>query len=154
MIHPGEKVAWRKSVGMDMDVEEEVESRKKLDEQKRKLQKELREIEKFSCLSREVQESLESNLQQQLQEVEQKRHDLMQGTRKCRRYHKRYKAFRIKEERCKKKVLQHKRRCGRSERKIDRKEERFPQLSDKVDKYIMVDAAMAAELQGLQAGEE
>ena len=30
---------------MDMDVEEEIESRKKLDEQKRKLQKELREIE-------------------------------------------------------------------------------------------------------------
>ena len=35
---------------MDMDFEEEVESRKKLDEQKRKLQKEVREIEeKFIC---------------------------------------------------------------------------------------------------------
>ena len=64
---------WR----MDMDVEEEVGSRKKLDEQKRKFQKELREIENFSCLSKEVQESLKSNLQQQLQEVEQRRHDLM-----------------------------------------------------------------------------
>ena len=31
--------------GVDMDVEEEIESRKKLDEKKRKLQKELREIE-------------------------------------------------------------------------------------------------------------
>ena len=37
---------------------------------------------------------------------------------------------------------------------IDRKEERFRQLSDKVDKNKMVDAEMAAELQGLQAGEE
>ena len=49
--------------GMDMDVEEdEIESRKKLDEQKRKLQEELREIENLSCLSKEVQESLKSNL--------------------------------------------------------------------------------------------
>ena len=37
---------WR----TDMDLEDEVESRKKLDEQKRKLQKELREIEQFSCV--------------------------------------------------------------------------------------------------------
>ena len=37
---------------------------------------------------------------------------------------------------------------------IDRNEERFRQLSDKVDKNKMVDAEMAAELQGLQTGEE
>ena len=37
---------------------------------------------------------------------------------------------------------------------IDRNEERFRQLSDKVDKNKMVDAEMAAELQGLQAGGE
>ena len=62
---------------MDVDVEDEIESRKKLDEQKRKLQRELREIEKFSCVPKEAQESLKSGLQQQLQEVEQSRHDLM-----------------------------------------------------------------------------
>ena len=37
---------------------------------------------------------------------------------------------------------------------IDRNEERFRQLSDKVDKNKMADAGMVAELQGLQAGEE
>ena len=37
---------------------------------------------------------------------------------------------------------------------IDREEERFRQLSDKVDEYRMVDAEMAAQFQGLQAGEE
>ena len=50
------------------EVEDEIESRKKLDEQKEKMQKELREIEKFSCVPKEAQESLKSNLQQQLQE--------------------------------------------------------------------------------------
>ena len=38
--------------------------------------------------------------------------------------------------------------------KIDRNEERHRQLSDKVDKYRMVDAEMTAELQGFKAGEE
>ena len=37
---------------------------------------------------------------------------------------------------------------------IDRNEERFRQLSYKVDKNKMVDAELAAELQGLQTGEE
>ena len=39
--------------------------------------RELQDIEKLSCMSKEVQESLKSNLQQQLQEVEQRRHALM-----------------------------------------------------------------------------
>ena len=63
------------------------------------------------------------------------------------RVHKRYEAFRIKEEICKKQVQRHKKRCGGSERKsIDRNEERFRQLSDKVDKNKMADAEMATEL--------
>ena len=57
---------------VEMDLEDEAESRKKLDEQKRKLQKELPNIEKFSCVPKEFQESLKSNLQQQLQEVQKR----------------------------------------------------------------------------------
>ena len=47
-FHFGEKVAWRKS-------EDEIE---KLDEQRKKLQKDLRDVEKLSCVSKEVQDSL------------------------------------------------------------------------------------------------
>ena len=68
-----------------MDCEDEVESRKKLDEQRRKLQKELQYIEKLSCVPKEFQENLKSNLQQQLQEVEQRRHDLMPEHQKVQR---------------------------------------------------------------------
>ena len=42
-----------------MGLEDEAESRKKLDEQK-KLQKELRQIEKLSCVPKEFQESLKT----------------------------------------------------------------------------------------------
>ena len=62
---------------MEVELADEAESRKKLAEQKKKLQKELRDIEKFLCVPQEFQESLKSNLQQQLQEVEQRRRDLM-----------------------------------------------------------------------------
>ena len=69
-IHAGES-GMEEEWGMDMDVEDGIESAKSW-MQVRKLQKELRDIVKFSCVPKEVQESLKSNLQQQLQEVEQK----------------------------------------------------------------------------------
>ena len=59
-----------------------------------------------------------------------------------------FKAFRIKEGKCKKKATR------RIREGIHRNEERFRHLSDKVDKNKMADAEMGAELQGLQAGEE
>ena len=55
---------------------------------------------------------------------------------------------------CRKKMLQGKKRCGSYEMVSSRKEERIFFLSDKVDKNRMADAEMAAELQGLQTGEE
>ena len=58
-----------------MDFEDESESRKLLDKQGKKLQKYLRDVEKLSGVSKEVQKSLNNDLQ--LQEVEKRRHDLM-----------------------------------------------------------------------------
>ena len=69
--------AYGLEVEEELSTVDEVESRKKLDEQMRKLQKELRDIEKLSCVPKEFQEDLKSNLQQQLREVEQRWHDLM-----------------------------------------------------------------------------
>ena len=138
---------------MDMVVEDEVESRKKLDEQSGKLQKELREIEKFSCLSKEVQESLKSNLQQQLQEVEQRRHDLMPEHQKVQKISQKIQNIQDKRRNSQKDSTAAEEEMRKIREEIDCKE-RFRHLSDKVDKYRMVDAEMAAELQGLQAGKE
>ena len=46
------------------DVEDETDSRKKLDEQRRKLQKEWRDEEKLLCVSKEARDSLKNDLQQ------------------------------------------------------------------------------------------
>ena len=69
--------------GVDMDVEDEIESRKKSNEQKKKLQKELRDVEKLLCISKEVRDSLKNVVRQQLQEVEQWRHDPMPEPQKA-----------------------------------------------------------------------
>ena len=58
-------------------MEDEVESRKKLDEQMKRLQRQLREVERFTDVPQDVQSSIKENLQQQLQDVEQKRNDLL-----------------------------------------------------------------------------
>ena len=98
--------------------EEEAESRKKLDEQKKK---ELRDIEKFLCVPKEFQESLKSNLQPQLQEVEPRRHDLMPDNQKVQKRSQKYKTSRIKEEFCRKTVPHQKRRCESSTRSSSKK---------------------------------
>ena len=73
-------VAWRKSGEWIWTSRRRSRAAKKLDAHKRKLQN-LENIERLSCVSKEVQESLKRNLQQPLQEVEQKRHDLMPASR-------------------------------------------------------------------------
>ena len=59
-----------------MEVEDEARCRRKL-EQRKMLQKELREVDRLSFMSKEMQDSLKESLQHQLQEVEKRRNDLM-----------------------------------------------------------------------------
>ena len=66
IARPEEKVVWRK-----------MENNRKLDEQRKRLQKELRDVEKLSFIPWEIQRGLEEGMQQQLQDIEQKRHALL-----------------------------------------------------------------------------
>ena len=145
---------WR----MDMDLEGEVESREKLDEQKRKLHKELRDVEKFSCLPKEFQENLKSNLQQQLQqqlqEVEQRRHDLMPEHQRVRKRSQKIQNIQDKGRSMQKENVAAGEEVRKLREDVKQEEERIFFLSDKVEKNKMADAEMAAELQGLQAGGE
>ena len=52
---PEGKVVWKKNWERTLRT---IESRKKLDERRKKLQKELRDIEKFACISKEAQSNL------------------------------------------------------------------------------------------------
>ena len=61
----------------NMDCEEEVENKKKLDEQRKRLQKQLRDLEKFTCMPQDIQSKLKETWQLELQDIEQKRNDLV-----------------------------------------------------------------------------
>ena len=66
--------------------------------QRKKMQKELREVDRLSFVSEEMQESLKESLQHQLQEVVKKGGTIScPSTRRCKRERKRYKASRTKE---------------------------------------------------------
>ena len=130
--------------GEDMNIEGETESRKKLDEQKRKLQNEFRDVERLSLVSKEAQESITECLQHQLQEVDKRRHDPTPDEHQ--RVQK--KSQKIQRLQDKRRNLQKENAAAQEEmRKIreenDRNEERFRQLSDNVDKNKMADAEMA-----------
>ena len=58
------------------EVEDDAECRRKLDEQRKKMQREFREVERLSFASKKVQENFVESLQHQLQKVEKERNDL------------------------------------------------------------------------------
>ena len=116
-----------------LEVEDEIESRKKLDEQRKKLQKELRDVENLSCASKEVQDSLKNDLQQQLQEVEQRRHDLMPEHQKVQKRSQKIQSIEDKRRTFQKESTAAQEEMRKIRKEIDRNEERFRQLSDKFD---------------------
>ena len=106
------------------------------------------------CLfvSKEMQESV--TLQRQLQEVEERRHGPMPEHQKVQKRSQRYTAPRTRGKYAERKCCSGRRGFGSYVMWVKQKEERILFQSDKVEKNKMADADMAAELQGLQAGEE
>ena len=132
---------WRDCV----EVEDEDECRRKLDEQRKKIQKELREVERLSFASKEMQESLKESLQHQLQEVEKRRNDLMLEHQKVQKRMQKVESLKDKRRNLQKGSLTAKEDMRKFREEIEWKEERFRLLSDKVDKNRMADAEMEAE---------
>ena len=62
-----------------MEVDEEVDSKKKLDQRRNELQKQLRKIKKFTDVSQSVVDEYKEKWQQDLHHIEQRRNDLLPG---------------------------------------------------------------------------
>ena len=117
---------------------------------KGKLQKELREVEKFSCVPKEAQESRKSILQQQLQEVERRRHHLLPEHQEAQERSQRIESIQDKRRNLQEESTAAEEEMQRIKEEINRNEERFLQLSNKVEKNKRADAEKAAELPRLQ----
>ena len=133
-----------------MEVEEEAESRKKLDAQMQRLQRQLRDVERFIDLSQETQSGITENLQRQLQEVEQERHDLLPEHQRVQKRSPKIQSGQDKKKNMQSEMAAAEDQMWKIREEVDRNEERFRLLSDKVGRNRMAEA----ELQGLQAGEE
>ena len=120
----------------------------------RKSQNELRDVAKHPLVSKEAQDSLKNDLQQQLQEVEQRRHDLMSEHQKVQKMSQKIQSIQDQRRNMQKESPAAQAEMRKIREEIDRNEVRFRQLSDKVNKNKMADAEMAAELEELQAGGE
>ena len=137
-----------------MEVEDNAECRRKLDEHRKKTQRKLREVERLSFASNEVQENLVESLQHQLPEVEKRRNDLMPEHQRVEKRSQKIQSIQDKRKNMQKESLAAREEMRKIKEEIDWKEERFRLLSERVDKNRMADAEMEAEVQGLQPEEE
>ena len=137
-----------------MEVEEEAESRKKSDEQRKRLQRQLRDVERLTDVPQETPSGIRENVQRQLQEVEQKRHDLLPEHQRAQKTSKKIQSIQDKKKHMQRETAAAEDEIRKIREEILRNEERFRLVSDEVDKNRMADAEVEAELQGLQGGEE
>ena len=151
---PSRRVAWRKSGEWIWTWRRRLRAGKSWMSKKKKLQEELREIKNSRVCRRRFRKAPRvtccGNCKKWGKGGITSCH---QSTRKCKKDHKICKAFKIKEEK-KKKVLQHKRRFGRSERKLTATRNDVGSCRTKSTGTEWSMQKMAAQLQELQAGEE
>ena len=62
-------------------MDEEVDSKKKLDQRKKELQKQLRNVERFTGMPQDIQDVLREKWQQELQDIEQRRNDFSRASK-------------------------------------------------------------------------
>ena len=137
----------------NMDCEEEVENRKKFEEQRRRLQK-MRDLEKNTCMPQDFHSRLKEEWQQQLQEIEQKRHDLLPEHLRVQKRSQKIQRIQDKKRNMLKETVAAEEEMRKVREEINKREGRFHQLSRQVDSNRMATAELEAELRGLQAEEE
>ena len=137
-----------------MEVEDEAESRKKLGEQKRKLQKELRDVDRLPFVSKEMQESIKESLQHSCKRWRKGGMISCLSTRMRTKKSQKIQSFQDKRRNLQKESLAAKEEMRMLQEEIGQREERHFFSSNKVEKNKMQEAEMVAELQSLHTGEE
>ena len=99
-----------------MGVEDDAECRRKLDEQRKKMQRELQEVGRLSFASKELQENLVESLQHQLQELEKRRNDLMPEHQRVNKRSQKIQSIQDKRKTCRKRAWRQEKKCGTSKK--------------------------------------
>ena len=80
----GEEGRVSKKMGTWMETDEEVHGKKELGKRKKKLRKQLRALEKFTDMEQRLVDEQKEKWQQEFQNIEQTRNDLLPHTKGCR----------------------------------------------------------------------
>ena len=136
------KRAWRKSGDWTRTLRMRSRVAKKLDEQKKSYRR-IRDIEKILCVPKEFQENLKSNLQQQLQEVEQRKHDLMPEHQRVQKKSQKIQSIQDEKRNVQKENVAAEEEIRKLREDVKQKEERIFLFSDKIERNKMADAEMA-----------
>ena len=130
-FHPEEKVDWRRCGDWRLKMRSRAE--RSWMSNGKSCRRSCETLRNLSCASKEVQDSLKNDLQQQLQEVEQRRHDLMPEHQKVQKRSQKIPSIEDKRRTFQKESTAAQEEMRKIRKEIDRNEERFRQLSDKFD---------------------
>ena len=133
-----------------MEVEEEVENKEKLDEQRRRLQKQVRETEKFTDMDQMFRDSQKEKWKEMLLEIEEKRNELLPEHQRMQKRSQKMQSIQDR----KRNLLEEAGACEEEMRKvrdeINEREARYLQQSNKSTNNRMAAEDLEEELRGLR----
>ena len=120
--------------GEKIEVDEEVDNKKKLDQKKKDLQKQMRDLEKFTCMQQDTQSRLKGTWQRELQDIEQKRNDLLREHLQMQKKISKVAELHDKKRQYQKNVGKWAREVERSRNEIEEKDAQLQELGRKIQK--------------------
>ena len=137
-----------------MEVGEEVDSKEKLEQRKKELLKQLRNINEGLDMPQATQETLREKWQQELQDIEQRRNDLLPEHQQMQMRSPKLQSLHYqKKKQCQKDLGNW---AGDSERirnEIEESHAQIEELGQQIQKVSMADVELDEEIRNLQAGD-
>ena len=140
--------------GCRMEVEEEVQSEKKLGEQRRNLQREMRDIDKLTFMEPAVREAQKEKFMRLLQEVETKSTDLLPEDQKIQQRSQKLQSLQDKKKHHLKEACASEEEMQKLDEEMAKMRARFQALSEKSGESRRAASEVEEEVRISQAGEE
>ena len=138
----------------NMEVEEEVDNKKKVDERRKRLQKQLREIDKFSDLDEMLRDAQKERWKEELQDIEKKRNKLLSEHQNMQKRSPKLQSLQDKKRNCFKDACACEEEMRKLSEEMEERQARFLALSEKSGNCRMAADDLEEEIKDLQAGEK
>ena len=137
-----------------MEVDEEVDSKNKLDQRKKELQKQLRDIEKFTGMPQDTQDVLREKWQQEIQDIEQRPNGLLTELQNMQKRPEKLHSLQDNKKQCQNHLGKWAGDRERVRNQIEEKHAQLQELGQRIQKTSLAEVELDDEIRNLQAGEE